>query len=128
MRSDPTKRDDDSPLRFDPRAGVTQPRKDGATRRRSGRLPQEMVMSNIGPVLDISSGGMRAVCREKPPQRTNLTLEGFTLPGALQAELAWTKRVGVFKHEAGYRFVNVSPEMMRCLTEIAGINRNRRAI
>lgn len=85
-------------------------------------------MSNVGEVIDISAGGMRVICRQAPPQRIHIQLQGHNLPGPLLAELAWSKKAGLFKREVGYKFVHLSDEVAQCLSTIAGSNRFRRAL
>ena len=115
-------------MRFDPQAGITKAEDDGRRRRQHGRLPQDTLKSNIGEVLNLSAGGMRVICKDTPPTRIHISLEGHTFPGPLLAELAWTKKRGMFKHEVGYKFVNITKEVADHLTQIAGSNRFRRAI
>jgi hypothetical protein len=117
-------------MRFDPQAGVTKTDGPKASRRRFGRLPQDTLMCNVGAVVDISAGGMRILCTHNPPERVHIRLEGYDLPGPLMAELAWSKRARLFSRErlVGMRFVNLTPELAKCLTDIAGTNRFRRAI
>jgi hypothetical protein len=115
-------------MRFDPQAGITKGGSDARRRRQHGRLPQDTLKSNLGDVLNLSAGGMRVICKDTPPTRIHVSLEGHKLPGPLLAELAWTKKRGMFKHEVGYKFVNISQAVADHLTRIAGTNRFRRAI
>lgn len=114
-------------MRFDPQAGIVQP-KNAGTRRRHGRLPQETLVSNVGDVLDISAGGMRVISSSAPKEYAQIQIEGYTLPGTLSAQVAWTKKRGFRKREVGYRFIDVTPKMAQALTAIAATNRFRRAI
>src|SRR5688572_23729885 len=115
-------------MRFDPNALGREKKVAGPGRRRTGRLQQEMLSCNIGDVLDISAGGMRVLSRQNVPERIQVFLNGYQLPGKLIAELAWTKKVGLRKLEVGLRFVDVSPEVAQTLTAIAASNRFRTAI
>ena len=110
------------------RAGVTGPWGRNATRRRTGRLPQESLVSNLGPVLDISIGGMRVISRS--PLRGTVTVQfgAYSLPERLDATVTWSKRTGLFSREVGLRFENVSPRLCAVLTQIASLHRYRRAI
>src|SRR5688572_18131140 len=114
-------------MRFDPQAGIVQPKNSG-TRRRHGRLPQETLTSNVGEVLDISAGGMRVMTTAAPKGSTKVFIKGYTLPGLLLAQVAWSKKHGFRKREVGYRFVDVSAKMAQALTAIAATNRFRRAM
>jgi hypothetical protein len=100
----------------------------GKSRRRSGRLPQEALMSNLGLVLDLSGGGMCVLTRSPPKGVVQVTLEGHPLPGPLYATVTWSKRVGLFMRELGLRFESVTPETSQVLTQIASMHRYRRVI
>jgi hypothetical protein len=101
----------------------------GGSRRRSGRLPQESLVCNLGVVLDLSAGGMKVLCRSAPGKGVNaITIDSCTLPGPLLARITWSKRSGLFSREIGMHFENVTPEMAAALTRIAMVHRYRRAI
>lgn len=85
-------------------------------------------MSNVGEILDLSAGGMRVLARRVPAKAVKVRIEGYKLPGMLVAEVAWTKRLSMFKREVGFRFLAISPEVAQVLTSIAAVNRFRRAI
>lgn len=114
-------------MRFDPQAGIVQP-KNAGTRRRHGRLPQETLVSNVGVVLDISAGGMRVMASSTPKEFAKIQIKGYALPGPLAAQVAWTKKRSFRKREVGYRFLDVTAKMAQALTAIAATNRFRRAI
>jgi hypothetical protein len=114
-------------MRFDPQAGIVKP-KSAPTRRRHGRLPQETLKCNVGEILDLSAGGMRVLTRRVPAEAVKVRIEGYEFPGELIAEVAWTKRLSMFKREVGFRFLSISPEVAQVLTSIAAVNRFRRAI
>lgn len=105
-----------------------KPARKGGSRRRFGRLPQELLQSNLGVVIDISAGGMRVLSRAKPNQRIQITLKGVRLPGPLIAHVTWTRRAGLFMREIGLCFENITPEMSQVLTHIASVHRFRRAM
>jgi len=96
------------------------------SRRKSGRLPQDALVCNLGIVLDISAGGMRILCTRPPRKRVRIHLHGHKLPAPLIAVRAWSKRMGLLKHKVGLRFENVSPALAQRLTAIAAANRMRR--
>lgn len=97
-------------------------------RRRFGRLPLETLECNLGTVLDLSAGGMRVLCRKVPKVQTIVEIDGYPMPQPLIANVTWTRRTGLFKHEVGLQFQNVSPEIARVLSQIAGCNRMRRVM
>ena len=102
-----------------------QPAERGSTppsRRRFGRVRQTTLTCNLGAVYDLSAGGMR-ICGRRRPARdviVPIRFNGFQLRGPLCATLTWSRRVGLFKHEFGVRFEDPLPEVLRCLTMIAG--------
>lgn len=100
----------------------------GASRRRSGRLPAEALVCNIGLVLDISVGGMRVLARSNYSGTVKIKFRDYPTTEPLHATVTWTKRVGFFMREVGLRFENVSPQMSSLLTTIASCHRYRRVI
>jgi hypothetical protein len=98
-------------------------------RRRSGRLEQEMLYCEYGKVLDLSAGGMRIVCRRVPPAgQLVIALHGIDETFKVKARVAWKKRIGLLKHEVGFQFLDVSPQLSRKLTNLATTCRMRRAM
>ncbi len=87
--------------------------------RTEGRLPQELLRSNLGPVLDLSLGGMRVRCARAPKGELDVDLMGLQEPFRLRAEVMWTQRQGLRKYEVGLKFVDISPEVARQLTEVS---------
>lgn len=114
-------------MRFNPQAGIAK-LVSLRTRRRSGRLPLEMLTCNIGEVVDISIGGMRVHCWRLPPERIRIKLNGYELPAPLNAQRAWSRRIGFFRQEVGMHFVDVAPELAEQLSLIASRHRLRRAV
>jgi hypothetical protein len=100
----------------------------GKSRRRSGRLPAEALITNLGTVIDISIGGMRVVSRTPRAGTVSITFKQYPLPGRLTGTVTWSKRIGFFMREIGVRFENVTPEISAVLTEIASMHRFKRAM
>ena len=113
-------------MRFDPQAGVTRPIPDAATRRRRGRIEQEGLVSNFGPVLDVSAGGVRILARKVPKGQVTVELIGLGGCFTLRGRVVWSQRIGLLKHDIGIEFDDVTPEMARHLTRLATDNRLRR--
>ncbi len=90
-----------------------------SNRRAQGRLQQELLQSNLGPVLDLSMGGMRVRCGRAPRGKVDVELMGFVEPLSLRAEVMWAQRQGLRKYEVGLKFVDVSPKVARQLTELS---------
>jgi hypothetical protein len=93
--------------------------------RRFGRLRQDRLMCNLGQVIDISAGGMLVRGRRIPSGFHSISLAGHKMPGELVACVAWSRRVGLFAHESGMSFANLTPELSRVLSAIATANRFR---
>jgi hypothetical protein len=115
-------------MRFDPQAGLTNPRDgdDNPSRRRRGRLGQEAVISSIGTVLDLSPDGLRAMCR-RLPEEGEIAIQITGLGGELEVmgRMVWSKRHGRSKFEVGIEFVDVSGDLARQINDLAMINRHR---
>ena len=114
---------------FDPQADLTSSAEATPECRRSrGRLPQESLASDLGPVLDLSANGMRVQCAKVPKGPVPVRLMGYSESLTLQAEVAWSKRRGFRKHEVGLRFVCVDPATAERLTRMSTNNRMRRVM
>jgi len=93
--------------------------KPDANRRAQGRLPQELLQSNLGPVLDLSMGGMRVRCGRAPKGEVDVDLMGLVEPIRLRAEVMWSRRQGLLKFEVGLKFIDIAPDVARQLTELS---------
>jgi len=113
-------------MRFDFLWLGRQRNKRGKDSRQHGRLHQELLECNLGSVLDASAGGMRVLSSERPPRRVEITFEGYSLPGVLEAEVAWQRELPDHKWELGLKFIGVTPEINDALTAIGRDNRIRR--
>ncbi len=89
------------------------------------RLPQALLETNFGPVLDLSLSGMRIRCVKPPIGEVDVELVGSGEWVPLRAEVVWVKKIGFRKHEAGLRFLDVSPETAQQLTRISLTHRVR---
>lgn len=77
------------------------------TPRRHGRVLCQEVTCSFGEVQNLSGGGMRVRMRRRPPQvgtKFTVTLETLEGPMPVECTVAWTRRVGLFTHEAGLHF------------------------
>jgi hypothetical protein len=103
--------------------------KSGApTRRHHGRLPTESLGTNLGIVLDLSIGGMRLATSKRPKGIFEILISDGTMACKVKGRLAWSKRIGLFKHIIGVAFVDVTPEQGRMLTRLAMSGRSRRVL
>ncbi len=90
----------------------------GPERRSAVRFKLGQLKCNLGRVLDLSSGGVRLLCRRKLRGRHELTL--FDRDGGVrvEAEVRWSRRLGLWKHEIGLQFFNVSSDIAVQLTTL----------
>ncbi len=94
----------------------------GPERRRSVRVNVRQLKCNLGRVLDLSSGGVRLLSRRKLKGWHEITLCDRDGGVRLEAEVRWSKRRGLFKHEIGLQFLNVPPDVAAKLTALVGRN------
>ncbi|HWB20611.1 MAG TPA: PilZ domain-containing protein [Phycisphaerales bacterium] len=113
---------------FIPQAGLMIDEDGQPSRRKRGRVDLELLMCDLGLVLDLSAGGMRVEGKKPRTPTVIVQLQAENAQLTLRARVAWTKRLGFFRHEIGLEFVDVDTETNRILTEIAMKYRNRRAI
>jgi hypothetical protein len=112
-------------MRFDPRAGVTDLRQDETGRRRRGRIGQESVLCDHGPVLDLSAAGMRIACRRVPRGDFTTRIHGLGIQLTVRCRVAWSKKAGFFRREVGIEFVDMNPKTAEQITRLGMINRDR---
>jgi hypothetical protein len=79
-------------------------------------------------VLDMSLGGMRVRTIKPQEGRVDVELSDEEETICLRAEIAWCRRIGFGKHEAGLRFVDVDPQTSAQLGRLATRNRLRRVM
>ena len=95
-----------------------------AERRSQIRIPQVELQCSLGRVLDITSAGMRVVCRRTPRQKwIKFDLNTTVDPLPVRAKVVWAKRLGFRKHELGLHFIQPSPELgdlIRCCSRLDG--------
>ena len=115
---------------FNPQQGLVSEKNRGAKsgRRRTGRLETESVASNLGAVLNLSSGGMRILCRKAPRNPVEVELYGCGSHMTIRGEVAWSQRVGLFQRVVGIHFTELTPEQVNLLTSLAMTNTVRRVI
>jgi signal transduction histidine kinase len=97
-------------------------------RRLHGRLPQELLQCNLGPVLDLSMGGMRVQCSKAPKGRLEVELMDIEGPVRLRAEVMWSRRLRFRKYEVGLYFPHVAPDVAKQLTRVSLNHRLRRLL
>ncbi len=88
-------------------------------RRAQGRLPQELLRSNLGPVLELSMGGIRVRCTRALKGEVDVELMELEEPVNMRAEVMWTRRDGLRKYEVGLKFLDLPQDVAERLTEIS---------
>jgi len=97
-------------------------------RRAHGRLRQELLQSSLGPVLDLSIGGMRVHCNRAPKGRIDVNLLDLEAPVTLIADVMWARRIRFRKYEVGLSFPHVPPDIAKQLTRVSLNHRLRRLL
>lgn len=117
-------------MTFNPQQGMTGSTGKGPakSRRRSGRLEIESVGSNLGPVINLSSGGCQVLCMRTPKSPVEVKLVGCGAQLAVRGDVAWIRRVGLFRRIVGIHFIDLTPEQTSQLRSLAMTNTIRRMI
>jgi hypothetical protein len=97
-------------------------------RRIPGRLPQEQLVCDLGPVLDLSAGGMRVLCTRPLLGKMDVGLRGSDFGVKLCTKVAWSRRLGFRRHEIGLTFLDVDEKVATMLSRISSDHRARSAI
>ncbi len=118
---------DDRRMFFEPQRGMKL-ETNTSDRRTPARLPQEDLVSDLGPVLDLSIGGMRVLCKRRRKGSLKVRLWAFQFYMNLDGQVVWTKHLGFRRHEIGVQFSNVDDDTAKILSRISAIHRMRRAI
>ncbi len=118
---------DGEPLFFEPQRGMKR-ETNLSDRRSPGRLPQEDLVCDLGPILDLSIGGMRVLCKRRLEGSLKIRLWAFQFYMNLDGQVVWTKHLGFRRHEIGVQFLNVDDDTAKILSRISAIHRMRRAI
>jgi hypothetical protein len=115
-------------MQFNPHLGLTRfiGRRDG--RRVPGRLPQELLMCGLGPVLDLSAGGMRVLSTRPHAGAFDVRIQGADVSLTVRVKVAWARRLGFRRHELGLSFVDVDEDTVKILSRISASHRARAAV
>ncbi len=96
-----------------------------ADRRRHGRLKQQQLRSSIGPVVDLSAGGMRVISDRRLKGELTIVLHHEVgLEFSVQVRVKWRKRIGFRQHMIGLEFFNLTPNDTSQLARIGMIGRS----
>lgn len=92
----------------------------GPNARRGGRLRVCGVTSDLGPVADLSASGMRVKVKGKPRLHEQLIVQVSAggQPVTLAARIVWMKRAGLWRHEIGLEFVDMTEDQQRQIREL----------
>ncbi len=118
---------DDRQMFFEPQRGMKR-ETNLSDRRTPARLPQESLVCDLGPILDLSIGGMRVLCKRRREGSLKIRLWAFQFYMNLDGQVVWTKHLGFRRHEIGVQFLNVDDDTAKILSRISAIHRMRRAI
>jgi hypothetical protein len=124
--SSPNDHDGES-LFFEPQRGMKR-ETNLSDRRTPARLQQEDLLSNLGPILDLSVGGMRVLCKRSREGSLKVRLWAYQFTMNLDGQVVWTKHLGFRRHEIGVEFLNVDDDTAKILARVSAIHRMRRAI
>jgi len=113
---------------LEPQRGVKGLLNLGDDRRTTGRFTQESLECNLGPVLDLSTGGMRVLCKRPHQGTLEVRLRASQYSLALSGQVAWSKRLGFRRHEIGVQFVDLDDDTSHILSRISASYRMRRAL
>ena len=94
----------------------------GPENRSAARVNAEKLKCNLGRVLDLSSGGVRLLSRRKLIGWHEIALFDRDDGIRIRAEVMWSKRHGLWKHEIGLQFLNVPADIAVQLTTLATRN------
>ena len=94
----------------------------GGCRRTTGRRQQEELTCELGPIADLSRGGMRIIARQRlrgEHDVTMITLEG---PLTVRVRVAWARRTGRRRYLVGMEFLEVDKMTAEKLTKISTVH------
>ena len=97
-------------------------------RRIPGRVAQELLVSDLGPVLDLSPGGMRVLATRPPVGKLAVRIRAGDVSLTLRSSVAWSRRLGFRRHEIGLAFIDVDENAAGILATIAADHRARQVI
>ncbi len=95
----------------------------GPERRGAVRVDVRELKCNLGRVLNISSGGARLLSWRKLRGSHVIRLSDRDGDVHIDVEVRWSRRHGLFKHEIGLQFLNVSSDIAAKLTTLVFRNR-----
>lgn len=101
-------------------AGAAPQQVGGAERRQFHRVENcDAIGCNLGTILDLSSGGLRLLCKAKPDDVTRVELTSGDDSVVLPARVVWCHKVGMRKYVMGLEFGDLDAEQTLLLMDIA---------
>jgi hypothetical protein len=88
-------------------------------RRSYGRLHCLEIDCNIGPVLDLSAGGMRVISPVALDGPIDVEMLDVEPDLCVKAQVAWSTRLASGEYEVGLRFVDLTRESAHRLSVLA---------
>ncbi len=85
-------------------------------------------MTTIGPVLDLSQGGMRVLSTRRREGTLNVRIFSYDVTVAVRAKVAWSQRLGFRRHELGISFLEVDEQLASVLKRISTAHRECRSL
>lgn len=102
---------------------------DEKDRRRFGRLRTAELQSSLGRVLDLSGGGMRVESRWpmrlKATDRVLISLVSEAGEVDVRVEVSWVKSLGLFRHQAGLEFRELTAKTRALLVYLCQVSAPR---
>ena len=96
---------------------------EGSERRRHGRVHTEQLRCAFGDIVDLSASGMKIESRGEPIVRAgatlDMTIESLSGPLVVRSKVIWMRHVGGGQYAMGIEFVDLEPEKVEALHDIA---------
>ena len=85
-------------------------------------------MCTLGPVLDLSVGGLRLLSVRPHQGLVRVEIWGHDTDVTVEAKVVWARRLGFRRHELGLTFVDVDEDVQKIIMRIAATHTRDRAI
>ena len=77
-----------------------------AGRRSNQRRPQDVLHTNFGPVLDLSSSGIRVISNRAITGVVKVSLHGAGIDQTFKAKVVWIRKISFRVYEVGLEFTD----------------------
>mgnify|MGYP001600310482 CR=1 FL=1 len=96
---------------------------DPKNRRVAGRVALQHIECSLGSVLDLSSTGMKLMCKCKPPigvgEPFSMVLIGLDGPVPVTCRAVWIRKSGWRAYQTGVTFIDMTPELREAIATLA---------